>query len=152
MMNAPHAPERRRFLIRGTYGLVALALSAFGLMVADAWRSAGRFSSERWTDVASLDAFRVDGIYPLPSARVAVVREGDRLAALSLECTHLGCMLSATDQGFFCPCHGSEFGPRGELYSGPAAVPLPWHDLRIEAGRVWIHSGGKKAEPLWVAT
>jgi cytochrome b6-f complex iron-sulfur subunit len=45
---------------------------------------------------------------------------------MSLVCTHLGCIVSATDGGFLCPCHGSEFDKDGNVVSGPAPSALAW--------------------------
>ncbi len=67
-----------------------------------------------------------------------------------MECTHLGCLLNVLDRGFFCPCHGSEFGPEGQIYSGPATAPLPWHEVAIREGRIWAHTGERMAGPLWL--
>lgn len=57
-------------------------------------------------------------------SRVAVVREGDELYALSLICTHLGCTVNVTPREIICPCHGSVFDRRGEPMKGPAGEPL----------------------------
>jgi nucleotide-binding universal stress UspA family protein/nitrite reductase/ring-hydroxylating ferredoxin subunit len=66
-----------------------------------------------------------------------LVQAGERLAAfmddagelhlMSARCTHMGCTVawSAADHLFECPCHGSRFGPGGEVVNGPAARPLP---------------------------
>lgn len=150
-MNTPQNPGRRQWFRKIIQGLAGSAAVAFGAILTDVWRSAGRFSSARWTEIAPLTALADEGIYPFPAERAAILRRRGRLAALSLECTHLGCLVNAVDEGFYCPCHGSEFGPEGEIYSGPATAPLPWHAVRIEGGRVWIHTGEKLAEPLWVA-
>ncbi len=147
-MNKINNPDRRAWLRRGLVGFV---FAAAGGILLDVWRAAGRFTSARWSEVAPIDTFATEGIYPFPSEKIAILWEGDRLAALSLECTHLGCLLNTTDQGFFCPCHGSHFGPRGAVLSGPARRDLPWHDLQVERGRVWIHTGEKREEPNWVS-
>lgn len=57
--------------------------------------------------------------------RVAVMREGSSIIALSLVCTHLGCTVSVTPEGMVCPCHGSRFDRNGTVLAGPAERPLP---------------------------
>jgi nucleotide-binding universal stress UspA family protein/nitrite reductase/ring-hydroxylating ferredoxin subunit len=66
-----------------------------------------------------------------------LVQAGERLAAymdeaselhlMSARCTHMGCTVawSTADRVFECPCHGSRFGPLGEVVNGPASRPLP---------------------------
>ncbi len=63
-------------------------------------------------------------------SRVAVIREGDDLYALSLVCTHLGCTVTVTPTELVCPCHGSVYDRQGELLTGPATRPL--HRYRVE--------------------
>jgi Rieske Fe-S protein len=65
-----------------------------------------------------------EGALVLPQHRVAVVREGSELLAIDLTCTHLGCTVRATEQGFSCPCHGSRFGRGGDVLKGPAPRAL----------------------------
>ena len=43
-------------------------------------------------------------------------------------CTHLGCIPIAHDgnyDGFFCPCHGSQYDSSGRIRQGPAPLNLP---------------------------
>ncbi len=66
-----------------------------------------------------------------------IERDGERLAAyvdadgelhlMSAKCTHLGCVVAwnPAESTFDCPCHGSRFGPTGEVVEGPASKPLP---------------------------
>ena len=56
--------------------------------------------------------------------RVTSTREG--IAATSLICTHLGCVVKESPDGFACPCHGSKFDVTGKVVSGPAPRALPW--------------------------
>lgn len=51
------------------------------------------------------------------------------LYAISIVCTHLGCVVQHTDEGFQCPCHGSKYGEKGELLQGPAPKGLPWFSI-----------------------
>jgi nitrite reductase/ring-hydroxylating ferredoxin subunit len=53
-------------------------------------------------------------------------REGN-LHAVSLRCTHLGCLLrfNGAEHSWDCPCHGSRFAPDGTVLEGPAVKPLP---------------------------
>jgi Rieske Fe-S protein len=45
--------------------------------------------------------------------------------AFSASCTHQGCPVSFTGQGFYCMCHGSRFDLSGAVTGGPARRPLP---------------------------
>ena len=59
---------------------------------------------------------------------ICVVREGEKLCAISTVCTHLGCIPIAHEgsyDGFFCPCHGSVYDTSGRIRQGPAPTNLP---------------------------
>jgi cytochrome b6-f complex iron-sulfur subunit len=143
--------ERRQFLFRG---ILWAALGVLGASLAwifeDLWTAAGRFSSGRWIPVAALEQFPLDGVFPFPEYKMAIVRVAEKMGAISLECTHLGCLVNVLDRGFFCPCHGSDFGPLGQVYSGPATEPLPWHEVMNRDGRIWVHLGKKWESPRWL--
>lgn len=150
-MSAKKTLSRREWLRKGAFwSLAGTALAALAWIFLDVWLAASRFSGARWTEVAPAGTLAADGTVPFPKQRVAFIRRGQRVAAISLECTHLGCLINAVDQGFFCPCHGSEFGPTGEVYSGPAKKPLWWHAIQIKGGRLWVHTGRKLSRPHWV--
>jgi cytochrome b6-f complex iron-sulfur subunit len=63
--------------------------------------------------------------------RVCIVREGDKMAAISTTCTHLGCIVGIAETGFACPCHGSRFDQDGNVTGGPAPAPLPWFKVSL---------------------
>ncbi|WP_410600023.1 Rieske 2Fe-2S domain-containing protein [Amycolatopsis sp. lyj-90] len=52
------------------------------------------------------------------------------LHAVSLRCTHLGCLLrfNGAERSWDCPCHGSRFDVDGAVLEGPAVEPLPQRD------------------------
>ncbi|NIQ96373.1 MAG: ubiquinol-cytochrome c reductase iron-sulfur subunit [Desulfuromonadales bacterium] len=128
---------------------VAATTAVLGGILIDVWLAAGRFSSRHWASVSDLQSLPVEGTVPLPRQRVALIcRPGD-VSALSLECTHLGCLVNTIDQGFYCPCHGSEFGPRGEVWSGPAPRNLDWLPVRVRGDKVWVQSGNRLQQPVW---
>jgi glycine/D-amino acid oxidase-like deaminating enzyme/nitrite reductase/ring-hydroxylating ferredoxin subunit len=59
--------------------------------------------------------------------KTGVYRDEDgALHAVSLRCTHLGCLLrfNSAERSWDCPCHGSRFGVDGEVLEGPAVNPL----------------------------
>jgi glycine/D-amino acid oxidase-like deaminating enzyme/nitrite reductase/ring-hydroxylating ferredoxin subunit len=52
--------------------------------------------------------------------------ESGVLHAVSLRCTHLGCLLrfNSAEHSWDCPCHGSRFAVDGSVLEGPAVHPL----------------------------
>ncbi len=61
-----------------------------------------------------------------PGRSVALFRDGEGIFAVSTVCTHLGCIVKPTPEGFDCPCHGSRFSADGAVMRGPAPAALPW--------------------------
>jgi glycine/D-amino acid oxidase-like deaminating enzyme/nitrite reductase/ring-hydroxylating ferredoxin subunit len=56
--------------------------------------------------------------------------ENGTLHAVSLRCTHMGCLVryNAAERSWDCPCHGSRFGVDGTVLEGPAVAPLERRD------------------------
>src|SRR5215216_4967710 len=52
--------------------------------------------------------------------------EEGTLHAVSLRCTHMGCLVrfNAAERSWDCPCHGSRFAVDGGVLEGPAVRPL----------------------------
>ncbi|MBR1218177.1 ubiquinol-cytochrome c reductase iron-sulfur subunit [Bradyrhizobium sp. U87765 SZCCT0131] len=66
---------------------------------------------------------------PDPQTDQARVKEGHEqwLVVIGI-CTHLGCIPIAHEgnyDGFFCPCHGSQYDSSGRIRQGPAPANLP---------------------------
>jgi nitrite reductase/ring-hydroxylating ferredoxin subunit len=65
-------------------------------------------------------------------ARTGVFRDDDgALHAVSIRCTHLGCLLRFNDaeRSWDCPCHGSRFDVDGTVLAGPATQRLERREL-----------------------
>ena len=73
----------------------------------------------------------------VPRGEARIVRDGlgkagvyrddeGELHAVSLRCTHLGCLLrfNSAERSWDCPCHGSRFDVDGGVLQGPAVTPL----------------------------
>jgi len=58
--------------------------------------------------------------------RFFIVRELEKIYAISARCVHLGCTVNWFEDTriFRCPCHGSEYRSNGTQFAGPAARPL----------------------------
>lgn len=81
--------------------------------------------------------FKRDGIW--------IVRLEREIAALSIVCTHLGCIPSwmETERKFKCPCHGSGFTQEGINFEGPAPRPLERFRISVEDGMVVVDMSRK---------
>ena len=66
---------------------------------------------------------------PDPASDQSRVKEGhDQWLVVIGICTHLGCIPIAHQgeyDGFFCPCHGSQYDSSGRVRRGPAPLNLP---------------------------
>ena len=122
----PKPIPRRDFL--GLAGLWSAGLAIFGSLLGMA-----RLPKPRVTPEASSlfragrpDEFAAGTVKLFPDYKVRVEATEEGVAALSLICTHLGCIVQETEEGFNCPCHGSKFSKAGKVQAGPAPRPLKW--------------------------
>jgi len=67
----------------------------------------------------------------MDNKRVCIVREGNKVAAISTTCTHLVCIVGPSATGFACPFHGSQFDIDGNVTGGPAPRPLAWYQVSL---------------------
>jgi len=93
-------------------------------------------------DAGPLAHYAARGIYGQfrQSYGFFIVRDGDRIFAQSAICTHRDCLLSATNGGFRCRCHGSTFTVDGHVTRGPARRDLPRYALEQQTnGHLLVH-------------
>lgn len=72
-----------------------------------------------------------DGALLFRDERVVIVKRNNNIDVFSLKCTHLGCTLNATGNGFSCPCHGSQYDADGNVLKGPADRPMTRLDFEV---------------------
>ena len=84
-------------------------------------------SRERVVNAGPVSNYTADGMYAAyRNQGFFVIRQGEKLFALSAICTHKKCKLNAEpNRSFYCPCHGSTFDPSGHVTQGPARRDLP---------------------------
>jgi len=110
-------------------------------------RTAFQRTVRDWRDVAA-DIDIVEGRLNrvvVDEVPVLLVRQNGRLRAISAVCSHAGGPL---DEGTLdargcvtCPWHGSQFVlDDGSVERGPASVPQPRWDVRVDGGRVFVRS------------
>ncbi len=83
-----------------------------------------------------------------PKYNIQVISTETGIAAMSLVCTHLGCIVHSTKNGYICPCHGSRFKKDGELIKGPATRPLRWLEISQAADGTLLADDKKEVKPM----
>lgn len=58
--------------------------------------------------------------------------------ALSMVCTHRGCIVDPAGSVFVCPCHGAEFDQNGKVLNPPADTPLPVFKTETDNDHIYI--------------
>jgi Rieske Fe-S protein len=97
--------------------------------------------AEHVVNAGPASSYAADGLYDgFRDQGFFVVRNGEKLCALSSFCTHRKCKLTTEpDHSFYCPCHGSTFDPNGKVKEGPARRDLPTLPaLTDEAGHLLV--------------
>ena len=122
----PEPIARRDFLGLAAIGATAAAFFVSILGMLKLPKAAVLASPAKKFNVLLPDGL-LDGVAFVPPGRsAAVFRDGEGVYAISIVCTHLGCIVKPTPEGFSCPCHGSGYARDGVVTKGPAPKPLPW--------------------------
>ena len=133
--------ERRSFIGKAAMGLVAFAgaIAAISYLRQFFPRLAGE---KRRIALGDPRRFPVDTFTFLEEHKLYVYRDHEGIKAVSAICTHLGCILEKSTDGFECPCHGSCYNVEGEVLSGPAPRNLAWYSVSRSAdGKIVINPG-----------
>ncbi len=143
----PDPIPRRDFL-----GLAALVSA--GVTVLSSLVGMARLAKPRVMPEAS-NRFRagVPSDYPAGTSKiiaghnVRIIGTEHGIAAISLVCTHLGCIVDESPEGFSCPCHGSEFDADGKVTGGPAPRGLVWLALSRGPGGSLVIDKSQEVPP-----
>lgn len=124
---------RRLFIEKVTIGsiLSALFMALLGILrfpLPKVLKEKTRFK------IGKIDEFPLNTFTFMGDKKIFIYRDRTSLKALSAVCTHLGCIINKTPNGFRCPCHGSYFNPQGEVLSGPAPRALSWYKIEMGPG------------------
>jgi cytochrome b6-f complex iron-sulfur subunit len=78
----------------------------------------------------------------LPEIPAVLIHDQDGFHALSLVCTHLGCVVEKQVDDYACKCHGSRYDKSGKVTHGPAINSLAMFQVeRTPDGRLAILKG-----------
>ena len=140
--------ERRSYIKRlsGLLAAVAGALAGIGLIKQFYPPSSGRKLKIK---AGNLYEYPVDTFTFIGEHNLFIYRDHEGVRAVSAVCTHLGCILEKSSDGFICPCHGSCYNEKGSVLSGPAPRNLSWYEVsRAQDGRLVIDTD-HKVDPVF---
>ena len=90
--------------------------------------------------IGSQSDFPAGTVKTFDEEKVILFADNEGISAISLICTHLGCIVSFNGRGFECPCHGSKFGITGNVTRGPAPRGLHWYKIeQLPSGQLQIN-------------
>jgi cytochrome b6-f complex iron-sulfur subunit len=134
----PEPVPRRDFLGLSALGTMLGALVFAGVGMLRLPKAAVLSSPSKKFKVALPESLAAGQAFIPPGHSVAVYRDEEGVYAISLVCTHLGCIVKKTPDGFECPCHGSRFTADGSVAKGPAPRALPWRQVSGSGGVYFV--------------
>ncbi|MCT4602239.1 MAG: Rieske (2Fe-2S) protein [Marinifilum sp.] len=131
--------NRRKFIKR--FLIVAASIEAIFLLRDGVNKTDTSSASKDLFNAGKADSFDKNRLYPFSTGQFFLKRyEDGGFLAMSVKCTHLGCIVNANSKtgGFNCPCHASQFNQFGEVLSAPATRPLDIFPITIENGEILV--------------
>jgi cytochrome b6-f complex iron-sulfur subunit len=139
----PEPIPRRDFLGLAALGSMAAAIGLSVLGMLKLPKAAVSASPAKKFSISLPDTLQEGEAFIPPGRNVAVFRDAEGVFAISTVCTHLGCIVKASANGFDCPCHGSGFEKNGAVRKGPAPKPLPWLKVVASGNTITIDEDSK---------
>ena len=137
--------DTRRIFLSLLLGTVAAVFSASLLypLFQFLWPPAAKTGGEGSVAIP-LEEMRVgqSRVVPIRGEPVLLIREENKVVALSAVCTHLGCIVKWEEENkrLFCPCHAAIFDVNGNVLGGPAPRPLPSFQAKIVGDRIMVEA------------
>lgn len=139
---------RRQFMISLALGWATFAAALGGLVTI-----LSGFIIPR-VDFTKIETFKVGPPSNFPpktvnedfkgSGKFWLVNDGQKIFAISVVCTHLGCTPNwmPNETKFKCPCHGSGFTMQGKNFEGPAPAWLRRYEVSLaDDGQIVVNKG-----------
>jgi cytochrome b6-f complex iron-sulfur subunit len=131
-----HDEHRRDFMKAVATGTLALGIGGAVVECSRFLAPNVLYEPSKVFRVGEVSSFPIGSRTVVEGRGVEVVRERDGIHAISLVCTHLGCLLRPVENdsecGYACPCHGSRFTMAGGVLGGPAPRDLPWFEVYVD--------------------
>lgn len=143
----PPRMKRRSFLSLASLGSFAAALGTAAAGILRLPSPAVLPGPVRRFKVGSPEEFAVGSETMFAADNFVLFRDNGGFYAISATCTHLGCTVAQSQEGFACPCHGSRFNRDGKVIGGPAPRPLPWLEIsRAADGTLLVNADSEVPE------
>ena len=129
--------NRRNFIKTTALTVVGLEM---GYLIFDVSKNKSKESNNaELFKAGQLSLFEKNKMYPFNSGKfyLSVLKDGG-LLAISIKCTHLGCIVQPSETGFLCPCHASAFDKHGEVLSPPATRALDIFPISLVKGEILV--------------
>ena len=121
--------SRRDFLGLASAGAVIMSSLAALAGVLRLAKPNVHYEESKKFRIGKPENFPVGTIKKLEKEKVHIFSDENGLYAITAICTHLGCIVALSDNGFDCPCHGSKYNRDGKVIAGPAPRNLPWLEI-----------------------
>lgn len=132
MSNETHEKEgvsRRDFLGLASMWTAIVSMVAVIGGVFKMTKASVHYEESQSFKIGKPDEFPMDTVKDLTEKNVYIFTDSEGVYAVSKICTHLGCIVTQTEWGFQCPCHGSKYNETGKVIGGPAPKALPWLEV-----------------------